>query len=96
MSFRPVKTVIMARIGMITRDMSILRARVSFAKKALRRMSTAKGKVRIPRLRKAIGDQMKNTMRNVRLQVALIKSLAREKKFLQSKLRAIKKLRKRR
>lgn len=93
MSFRPVKTIIKARINMITRDMTILKARVSFAKKALRRMEMSKTKIRIPRLKKAIGMEMRNIMSNVRLQIALVKSLGREKAFLMKKLRMIKKLR---
>ncbi len=92
-SITPVKTVIRARLAMITRDMGILRTRMSFAKKALRKMGSAKAKIRLPRLRKAIGQQMKNTMRNIRLQNALVKSLGMEKKFLMRKLRVIKKLR---
>lgn len=95
MSFRPIKTIIMGRIAMITRDMSILRARVGFAKKALRKMTMIKSRARIPRIRKAIGQQMKNTMSNVRLQIALMKSLGREKAFLARKLRVIRKLKRR-
>lgn len=95
MSFRPIKSVIMARISMITRDMTILKARISFAKKALRKMSSVKAKMRIPRLRKAIGMEMKNIMSNVRLQMALMKSLGREKAFLIRKLRVIRKLKRR-
>lgn len=89
---KPVKTVIMARIAMLTRDMSILRARIGFAKKALRKMSSAKAKIRIPRIRKAVAQEMKNVMSNVRLQMQLIKSFGREKAFLMRKLRVIRKL----
>lgn len=96
MSFiRPVKTVLMARIAMISRDMSILRTRIGLAKRALQRMASAKAKMRLPRLRKAIAQEMKNVMRNVRLQMALMKSLGREKKFLMAKLRVISKLKRR-
>ncbi len=94
MSIKLVKTVmrlVMARMNMIRSDIKILQIRKQRAMQAIRAMESARSKLPTG-LRKVVSMEISNIKSNVSAVESLQNSLRRELKFLQSRVKTLKKI----